>query len=71
MQDCDRCDNCRRKDGTRRESHRLPTEDEREEIHKVLTGISRLNGRFGRTRICPAASRARPNRQPRRCSRRA
>jgi ATP-dependent DNA helicase RecQ len=52
MQGCDRCDNCLRKAGARTEAHRPPTPEEREEINKVLTGISRLNGRFGRTRIC-------------------
>jgi ATP-dependent DNA helicase RecQ len=52
MQDCDRCDNCLRRSGARTEPRRLPTEEEREEVQKVLTGISRFNGRFGRTRIC-------------------
>ncbi len=52
MQDCDRCDNCLRRSGVRSEPRRLPTAEEREEIRKVLAGISRFNGRLGRTRIC-------------------
>jgi ATP-dependent DNA helicase RecQ len=52
MQNCAHCDNCLRRAGKRSEPRRLPTDDEREEIHKVLTGISRFNGRFGRTKIC-------------------
>ena len=52
MQDCNKCDNCRRKAGISSQARRPPIPEEREEIHKVLTGISRLNGRFGRIRIC-------------------
>jgi ATP-dependent DNA helicase RecQ len=52
MQDCDKCDNCQRRTGARAEPRRLPTTGERKEIRRVLTGVSRLNGRFGRIRIC-------------------
>ena len=52
MHACDRCDNCSRKAGARAEPRRRPTDDEREEIRRVLAGVSRFNGRFGRTRIC-------------------
>jgi len=51
-QNCAHCDNCLRRIGKRAGPRRLPTEIESEEICKVLTGISRFNGRFGRTRIC-------------------
>ena len=52
MQNCAHCDNCLRRISKPAESRRLPTDDEREEIRKVLAGVSRLNGRFGRTKIC-------------------
>jgi len=52
MPNCAQCDNCLRRTVKRAEPRRLPTDEEREEIHKVLAGISRFNGRFGRTRIC-------------------
>ena len=52
MHNCAHCDNCLRRITKRSEPRRPPTGDEIEEILKVLTGISRFNGRFGRTRIC-------------------
>jgi ATP-dependent DNA helicase RecQ len=52
MPDCGNCDNCRRKAGAQTGIRRSPTQKEREEILKTLAGVSRFNGRFGRTRIC-------------------
>ncbi|MBW1806978.1 MAG: RecQ family ATP-dependent DNA helicase [Deltaproteobacteria bacterium] len=52
MQACKQCDNCQRNLTASSQARRPATPEESQEIHKTLSCISNMNGRFGRTRIC-------------------